>query len=519
MNDEIELKLAVAPEHVERLRRHPILRALKETRGSTKRLVSTYYDTPALELLRKAVALRVRKIGQQRIQTIKRAPKSGKSLIARREWEKRIEGDRPDISKVEDPELRSLIETHANEGELKAVFVTDVTRQVWPIRMGTSRIECALDIGEIKAEGKTAAVCEVELELVSGASSKLFELARRLNRTIPLRLEHTSKAERGYNLLTGALPAPKRAEAVHLESGMTVRSAFAAIARACVFHILANVESANRGADPEGVHQLRVGIRRLRAAFSIFREAIPETDREAIGGQLRRLQQELGPAREWDVFINSTMRIVAKRLHGAKGLDVLLEAAEGERQRGYERARAALTDRRYTDLLLHLEAWLDGMLTNGVKPGNGHKQSEGDALKHALERPILGFATEVLRARHAKVLKLGARGRKISDDEIHELRIRVKKLRYAIEFFRDLYNEKSTKRFAATLKGLQEVLGTAHDALVADDLIPRLEAIAGAGAERAIGQLQGWCAAQVKHDRKRLDGMWGNFARLRPFWK
>ncbi|HYB10666.1 MAG TPA: CHAD domain-containing protein [Alphaproteobacteria bacterium] len=519
MNDEIELKLAVAPEHVERLKRHPILRALKETRGTTKRLVSTYYDTPALELLHKAVALRVRKIGQQRIQTIKREPKAGKSLIARQEWEKHIDGDRPDISMVEDPELRSLIETHANEGELKPVFVTDVTRQVWPIRMGTSRIECALDVGEIKAEGKTAPVCEVELGLVSGTPSKLFELARKLNKTIPLRLEHTSKAERGYNLLTGVTPAPKRAAAVHLESEMTVRSAFAAIARGCVMHILDNVESAHHGEDPEGLHQLRVGIRRLRAAFSVFREAIPETDREAIGGQLRRLQQELGPAREWDVFIDSTMRIVAKRLHSAKGLDVLLDAAEGERRRGYERARTALTDPLCTDLLLHLEAWLDGMLTNGINFTNGHKHEGEDTLNGVLDRPILAFATEVLRARHAKVLKLGARGRKISDDEIHELRIRVKKLRYAIEFFRDLYNDKSIKRFTTTLRGLQEVLGTAHDALVADDLIPRLETIADVGAERAIGQLQGWCAAQIKHDRKRLDALWGNFARLRPFWK
>ena len=63
------------------------------------------------------------------------------------------------------------------------------------------------------------------------------------------------------------------------------------------------------------------------------------------------------------------------------------------------------------------------------------------------------------------------------------------------------------------------MLGPAHDALVAEDLIPRLEASAGAGAERAIGQLQGWCAAQLKHDRKRLEGLWGDFARLRPFWK
>ena len=519
MNDEIELKLAVAPEHVERLKRHPIFRTLKQARGSTKHLVSVYYDTPAFELLRKAVALRVRKVGQRRIQTIKRTPEPGQSPIARREWEKPIKGDSPDLSQVEDPELRRLIEPHAQHGALRPVFVTDVRRQIWPIRIGASEIECALDVGEIKANGKTSPVCEVELELISGTSSKLFELARRLNRTVPLRIEYTSKAERGYNLVTGTRPGAKRGDSVHLDAGLTVRTAFAAIARTCASHILGNVQSAHHGEDPEGVHQLRVGIRRLRAAFSVFGNAVPQADREAIGGELRWLQQELGPAREWDVFIDSTMKIVAKRLHSGKGLEALLDAAEIERRRGYERTRAALTERRHTDLLLNLEAWLGALMTDGASPIDNEQRAAQNGTENILDLPIRGFATEILRARHAKVQKLGGRGRKMRDDQLHELRIRVKKLRYAIEFFRDLYNEKSIKRFVASLRGLQEVLGTAHDALVAEDLIPRLEASAGAGAERAIGQLQGWCAAQLKHDRKRLEGLWGDFARLRPFWK
>lgn len=521
MDDEIELKLAVAPEHVDRLKRHPVFRTLKRKRGSTKRLVSTYYDTPALELMRKAVALRIRKIGQRRVQSIKSGQVNGASGLARREWERTIEGDLPDLTMLDDPELRRLIKSDSGKASLKPVFVTDVRREVWPLRIGAAEIECAIDVGEIKTDDRSAPLCEVELELKSGLPSKLFELARRLNKAVPLRIEPASKAARGYSLLRGEAPVARKAEPISLDPDMTVREAFAAIARSCVAHILANVSSAHDGTDSEGVHQLRVGIRRLRAAFSLFRSAISDEDRLSIGAELRWLQQELGSAREWDVFIDSTMKIVSKQIKNTKGLPSLLEAAEVERARGYERARAALGDRRYTDLLLRLEGWLELGLRDGrhTSANNGEQTAvENGNARDILDMPILGFAGQTLRERHAKVQKLGSKVRKVSDEQLHDLRIRVKKLRYATEFFRDLHADKAARRYVGALKALQEILGTAHDALVADDLIPRLEAAAPPSAERAIGQLQGWCAAQVKHDRKRLEGLWADFAKLKTFW-
>lgn len=517
MTEEVELKLAVAPEHVERLRRHPILRALKQRQASIQRLVSVYYDTPAFELKRKAVALRVRKIGHERIQTIKREAAAGKGRLGRREWERRLESDRPDLSALEDPELRRLFAPHSAKGELKPVFVTDVERQIWPVRIGTSEIECALDVGEITADGKREPVCEVELELKSGTPSRLFELARRLNRAIPLRIEPASKAARGYSLASGTPALPRKAAPVELDPAMNVREAFAAITRACLAHIVANVDCAHEGQDPEGVHQLRVGIRRLRAAFAVFRDAIPEADRLALGGELRWLQQELGPAREWDVFVGGTLRALGKRLDGGEGMRALAEAAEAARASAYERARAALSDRRYTDLLLRLEGWLDV----GLEPGASESGAEATPAEgELLARPIVDFAAEILRGRHAKALKFGAKIKKLDNERLHELRIRVKKLRYAIEFFRKLYADKSVRRYVAALKELQEALGTAHDALVAQALIPELEAaIQGPLAERAAGQLQGWCTAQLRHDRKRLGGLWQGFDKLKPFWK
>lgn len=514
MNEEIELKLAVAPEHVERFKRHPILRGVGQKRQSAKRLVSVYYDTPAFTLMRKAVALRVRKIGSARIQTIKREAAAGEQRIARREWERRIDGDQPDLSRLDDPELRRLIVPHAGRGKLKPVFVTDVTRQVWPLRVGASEIQCALDVGEIMADGRREPVCEVELELKSGEPAKLFELARQLNAAVPLRLEPASKAARGYNLATRTPPKPHKAEAVHLQAGVSVGEALVAIARGCIAHIVANVDCAYEGKDPEGVHQLRVGIRRLRAAFAAFRDVIPQAERAALGGELRWLQQELGPAREWDVLIDDTLAAVAKRL-ASDGVAALLRAAEAQRDDAYERARAALNDRRTTDLLLRLEAWLDGGFGRRAPAEGGAEDEPGAELSG---RPIAAFAGELFEARHARVHKLGSKVRKLDQDKLHELRIRVKKLRYATEFFRDLYTDKAAKRYVAALKELQETLGTVNDMMMAGALIPRLEAAAGPEAARAAGQLEGWCAARLKSERRELAGLWQAFARLKPFW-
>jgi triphosphatase len=513
MNEEIELKLALQPEHVERLRRHPILRALKLGRGSTQRLVSVYYDTPAFTLMRNKVALRVRQVGGEHIQTIKRDAGEGESRLARGEWEQPIEGDRPDLSGVEDMALRRLIEPHEASGELNPVFTTEFLRRTWPLRLGASEIECALDIGEIKANGTSQALCEVEFELKAGEASELFELAREINRTVPLRLEPTSKAARGYSLVAGTLPAPQRGVPVRLAQGMTVREGVAAVARACIDHIVANVDSAHHGADPEGVHQLRVGIRRLRAALAIFRDAIPEEERAGLSEDLRWLQRELGPAREWDVLIEETIRPAAKRL-AAPDMDALIALAEEHRVQGYERAREALNEARYTDLLLRLESYIDAHRGNG----NGSAQRvNGEA--GTLERPLPEFAAEVLHARQAKTQKLGRQIRKLDLEALHKLRIRVKKLRYATEFLRDLYANKAAKRYIASLKELQDTLGKVHDGAVAAAHVEALEAVAGPRAVRAAAALQGWIAANLKRDRKRLVALWHDFAARKPFWK
>jgi inorganic triphosphatase YgiF len=341
MPEEIELKLAIDRSDLSRLRHSVILRASSATHTPRSRLISTYFDTPSFSLQGSAIVCRVRKSGRKRIQSVKMSTASGNQM-RRIELESPIWSDRPNLRQIEDPGVRRLIETRLGNEDLVPVFTTDVVRETWRLRSGQSQIECALDSGNVVAKGKRAPISEVELELKSGPVAGLFQLAHRLNAIVPLRIAPASKAQRGYDLAKDAAPAAATAAPVRLDRDGNVRESFAAIAQACLVHVLVNADYAYQRGDPEGIHQLRVGIRRLRVAFSLFRDAMARPDSHPIADELRALQQKLGAAREWDVLIEETIGRMPKKLR--KSSNNLVEIAQKSRAAGHRSAHAALRD-------------------------------------------------------------------------------------------------------------------------------------------------------------------------------
>ena len=151
MADEVELKLSVAPERAAAVRQLPLLRRLAEKRALTRQLETVYYDTPDRALARRGIVLRVRSIGQRRVQTIK-LPSSGLGgLQVLREVETTISGDRPELDKITDPRLRRLFADGTITRRLAPLFATDFRRTAWPLRFNGSLIELAFDHGEIRA--------------------------------------------------------------------------------------------------------------------------------------------------------------------------------------------------------------------------------------------------------------------------------------------------------------------------------------------------------------------------------
>lgn len=515
MANEVELKLSLPPEKALRLGRNPFLRSLARRRAATTRLVSTYFDTPDLKLAAHGMSLRVRRHGAKRIQTLKLpVDPSISPLQVRREIEFEIDGDTPVLDRFDDDYLKQFFVENGIADDLRPVFVTEFDRRVWPLQMFDSEIELAIDQGEIRSGNRRMSLSEAELELKTGRPERLYELALALHGTVPFQLEPRAKSARGYALFQNVRAEPQRAAPVRLEPEMSAAQAFVEIARNCLEQLRANEEPARQGEDPEGIHQMRVAVRRLRALVSIYRDDIDGAVHGYLSSELRWLQRQLGPARDWDVFLAGTLDPLHVRLDTELSIESMRREARALRDAAHATAVAAMAAPRYTELLLKLELWLgNGGWAAPIGPGEPPR---------ALSGTVTAFAREVLQRRHKRLRKYGGKHAELREAELHRLRLLTKKMRYATEFFRELFPRKAAKRYHAALVEIQETLGSLNDAVVSRQLIAELERrmalSAPALAPRAAGVVLGWQAACINRDLQRVGAVWEDFVAAKPFW-
>ena len=509
MADEIEIKLAVPPERAGEVRRLELLRRLAEKRGSTRQLSTVYFDTPDQALAKRGIALRIRSAGRRKLQTIKLPAEGPGGLQIQREVETPVSGDRPEFDRISDLRLRRLF-THGGIADgLTPLFLTEFKRSAWPLRFNGSLIEFAFDQGEVRAGAAGLALSEIELELKEGRPEHIFELALAVHEVLPITLGQATKAARGYALLDGAEPQPAKATLTGLLPTMTARHAFAVAARNCLDQMRGNEASARLGRDPEGIHQLRVGLRRLRALVNAYRDALAPAAHEFLSRELRWLQQELNPARDWDVFIATTLEPITRRM---PGLEACLEAASELRDLAQERAKAALAAPRYTAFLLHCYHWLATGAWALAETG-------------LHDRPVAEFAAAMLQRRHRRLGKFGGKRADLPESDLHRLRLMAKKQRYIADFFREIYPRKATGRYIAALAEIQEVLGSLNDAMVSRHLVEELErfladapSVGPTGAARAAGVILGWQGGRIAEDLNRVSTVWKAFTKHKTFW-
>ncbi len=267
MSAEIELKLATSKRGLQQAMAQSWLKQQVANDSRKQELTSVYFDTDEFVLREHDISLRVRKAGTRRLQTIKG---NSSALVARNEWETEIDRDEPKLELARDTALAPLLTAKLTK-QLKPMFETRVERVVVPLRAGDSDIELAFDQGCVATADAKLDLAEIEIELKHGDRSEVARLAKKLARTIPVTLSVRAKAELGYALLDGALDAPVFSKPIMMVQEATVADAFATIGLACLRQIAGN-EGAVRKGDPEGVHQMRVGLRRMRAALSLFKE-------------------------------------------------------------------------------------------------------------------------------------------------------------------------------------------------------------------------------------------------------
>jgi inorganic triphosphatase YgiF len=416
-----------------------------------------------------------------------------------------------DYRAIAESGLGEALSDPARRVRLQPVFVSDITRITRRLQPapGTD-IELCVDAGHIIAGERSVPISEIELELKAGPPEALLDFAAQLLAHLPMRLEPLSRAERGYALVQGSPAAPVKATAPQLDPQMSVTQAFRAIVANCVSHLQANESGVLAGAEEEYLHQARVALRRLRSAMSVFQPAFPRAAVEGLIAQLRWLTACLGPARDWDVFALDTLPALRAAFPDDAGLGPLTERAARLRAQAGERAREALASRRYTALLLELtalflrEPW----------------QRLDDASAAKLRASGLGdFAQQVLQRRHRKAIKRGKRHAELDAAGLHRLRIDIKKLRYAAEFFSTLYERKAVRAYAASLSRLQELLGSLNDAATVERLCASLHQPSDSGpCLEALGMVRGWGAATARAHMQPLPRAWDEFREVEAFW-
>jgi len=355
-------------------------------------------------------------------------------------------------------------------------------------------VTVVLIAGALRAMLAESAVARVTL---AGERAAVFALAAALAADLPLSVPATSLAEEACALARGEKPLPLRDGAPEIPRDATTAEAFAASVAHLALALLANAPAAFAGETPAGTHQSRVALRRLRSVLSLFKE-IAGPEAASVSAELKALAGALGPARDWDVFLEGRLAEAVAAFPGDERLALLRADAEAARERAYARLRAALGAPSFRLLGLSLAALA---------------RAPRDSPEPARE-----FAERALNRRLRRVLRHGEDLAGLPPPALHALRLDAKRLRYAAETFAPLFGERKVRRFLRALAGLQDALGHLNDMAVAAGLLAEL-ASDNPNRAFAIGVVEGWIAAKADGARGEALAAWERFLGREVFWR
>lgn len=484
---EFELKF-----HVDDAAFAGVERAVLRAKVRRGRLQAIYFDTAGRALAKAHVALRLRKEGRLWVQTAKAR---GKGPVARLEHNVALGVHEPAAvdpalhagSAVHEPLQRALAEAHE---PLAEIFRTDVRRTTRVVRAAGAEIEIALDRGSVKAAGRTAPISEIEFELLHGRETVLIELARRWREQHGLWLDSVSKAERGHRLAQGrAFGEPATAQPMSFEAEADGGALLAAVVAGCVEQALDNASDIAAGStDDEHVHQMRVGLRRLRTALRELSPLAAGVD-PAWQPALAQAFRALGQHRD-----RAAMAPALQQRMQADGAPAL--AWPGELPPPHTPA-TVVRGGALQDTLLAVLAFV-------------HAPAQ-EALGPARVRSVI---RKRLAALHRKAVAGGRRFAQLPPAEQHRVRKQLKRLRYLAELVRPLFAARQVDAFVRHLKPAQDALGEYQDLVVAQALW-RERALHEPAALFGVGwlaarrpPLAGACQAVCEKDLSKVKRFW-----------
>ena len=340
-----------------------------------------------------------------------------------------------------------------------------------------------------------------QIELKLGVQEEIFPPKR----FTPPALVDTSMKTRSH-------PAAVKARAAILPRDIPAEDAFRLTLLQCQWHIAANISAVVEGREVEGLHQMRVGFRRLRVAFTSFGDPFRNTELDRLKDRAKRMAENLGPARDLDVFTDELLEPAAKANGAVESFELLRARAREARRTAWDFAVTHVLSPAFAGFMADLNSaverriWLDGAKSNTP-----------------FDAPAQDLAADVLQARLKHARKRAKRLNDLSDEQIHHLRIALKKLRYTGEFFAPLYDRDQVAEFDKRLSKMQDSLGAVHDVVVARETLARLTANgqdhSDSGISFAAGIVYGWHLDRATHIFKKSVKRWKRFSHTDPFWQ
>lgn len=478
---ELELKFDVPPAAVD------VLAAdLRKAHAKVQRLQAIYFDTSDDRLAARRVVVRLRKEGRRWMQTAKAS--TGDAF-------RRLEHNAPvttprggaepalDLSRHDGTEVGAAIRealgsaaAQSDRPVLVERFRIDVSRLHCIERIGESSVELALDTGSIRAGKRSTPVCEFEMELKSGSAADLCALAMVRAARDGLWLSVLSKSARGERLLRGRAAASSarivKATVPSIDADAGPAGFVVAVLDSCLAQIIGNASEVAAGhSGEEVVHQLRIGLRRMRTALAALSGFATGID-PAWANVLARAFRELGAHRDTAVVVPSVLAQMA-----ADGVMCAWAPVPPPVLRS---PGAVVRDAAFQRTLLAMLAFCH---SPAVPP-----KALRDTPKHLRKR--LARRLDTLHARLARDAKQFA---DLSEAQQHAVRKRLKRLRYLCEFATPVFGVDAVEGYLQGWRKAQDAIGLCNDQRIA------LQALrAGARGEPGTLEAQAWLLAQIE---------------------
>jgi CHAD domain-containing protein len=319
----------------------------------------------------------------------------------------------------------------------------------------------------------------------------------------------------------GERPKAAKAQPALLPEDATAEDAFRLTLMQCKWHVAANFAAVVEARDQEGMHQMRVGLRRLRVAFTSFGGEFRTPAMESLRLRAKQIAAHLSPARDFDVFLKDLFEPAAEANGAKEAFAVLRERARDAQRAAWNEAVAQICAPSFSGFMRELTDALDHRAWHENPRAKPH--AAWGVI--AFETPAKTVAGRILKHRLDHACKRARHLNRLDDGQRHRLRIALKKMRYTAEFFAPLYVKKPTQRFLQRLNNMQDVLGAVNDVATARNILERLVAIGDGGPlaskadlSFAAGIVYGWQLERADRMWNKAVDRWDEFRKRDPFW-